>query len=285
MDLGAKVELVILGKCPSAFFVSVSEGRIDAFVGVLGGMVGGAVFTLAYPWIKEFMGPNLGNLQVTDFFTDYSLLVVLIFSIILLATAYFLPTLEYKTRQTLKKNKKGRKMAHIKLPEFEDMTPAIQEKARPILEKTGKLGEIFKLLAIDEKVYFATDGMIQKYLLDETTLSYDMKESIALLISVENGCKMCVEVHKSIAKMLGLSDERIEEILHGVENMNSSDAEKALLNFSIRASKKDNYKVLKEDIDRIREMGWSDVQIIEAVAITGYFNYINTLSNVFGLGE
>ncbi len=176
-------------------------------------------------------------------------------------------------------------MAHIKLPEFKDMTPAVQEKARPILEKTGKLGEIFKLLAIDEKVYFATDGMIQKYLLDETTLSYDIKESIALLISVENGCKMCVEVHKSIAKMLGLSDERIEEILHGVEAMNSSDAEKALLNFSIRASKKDNYKVLKEDIDSIKEMGWSDVQIIEAVAITGYFNYINTLSNVFGLGE
>ena len=37
-------------------------------------------------------------------------------------------------------------MAHIKLPEFEDMTPAIQDKARPILEETGKLGEIFKLL-------------------------------------------------------------------------------------------------------------------------------------------
>lgn len=90
------IGLVILGKCPSAFFVSVSEGRIDAFVGVLGGMVGGAVFTLLYPWIKEFMGPNLGNLQVTHFFTGYSLLVVLIFSTILLATAYFLPTIEYK---------------------------------------------------------------------------------------------------------------------------------------------------------------------------------------------
>jgi alkylhydroperoxidase family enzyme len=32
-------------------------------------------------------------------------------------------------------------------------------------------------------------------------------------------------------------------------------------------------------------MGWSDTQIVEAVAITGYFNYINTLSNVFALGE
>lgn len=176
-------------------------------------------------------------------------------------------------------------MAHIKLPEFEEMTPAIQERARPILDKTGELGEIFKLLALDEKIYFATDGMIQKYLLDETTLSYDIKESIALLISKENGCKMCVDVHKSISKMLGLSEERIEEVLEGVESINTSEAEKALLNFCIKASKKDNYKILKEEIDSLKDFGFSDVQILEAVSITGYFNYINTLSNVFGLGQ
>ncbi|KYJ87479.1 carboxymuconolactone decarboxylase family protein [Sulfurovum riftiae] len=176
-------------------------------------------------------------------------------------------------------------MAHIKLPEFEEMTPAIQEKARPILEKTGQLGEIFKLLAIDEKIYFATDEMIQKYLLDETTLSYDIKEAIALLISKENGCKMCVDIHKSIAKMLGLTEEHIEKILQGVDAIDTDEKEKALLNFCIRAAQKDNYKIQKEDIDTLKAMGWSDVQIIEAVAITGYFNYINTLSNVFGLGE
>ena len=101
-------------------------------------------------------------------------------------------------------------MAHITLRKFEDMTPAIQEKAQPILDKTGELGDIFKLLAVNENVYFATDCMVQKYLLDETTLSYDIKESIALLISIENGCKMCVGVHKKIAKILGMSDERLE---------------------------------------------------------------------------
>lgn len=62
-------------------------------------------------------------------------------------------------------------MAHIDLIEFEQMTPAIQEKAKPILEKTGNLGEIFKLLALDEKVYFATDGMVQGYLLDKQHLA------------------------------------------------------------------------------------------------------------------
>ncbi len=176
-------------------------------------------------------------------------------------------------------------MAYIELPEFEQMNPNIQEKAKPILEKTGQLGEIFKLIALDEKIYFATDMMVQKYLLDETTLSYEIKEAIALLVSQENGCKMCVDVHKTIAKVLGLTEERIEQILEGVDSIKTTENEKALLNFCIKASKKDNYKILKDEIDALKEFGYNDVQILEAVAITGYFNYINTLSNVFGLGQ
>ena len=176
-------------------------------------------------------------------------------------------------------------MAHIKLKSFEEMTPEIQEKAQPILDKTGELGDIFQLLAVNENVYFATDCMVQKYLLDKTTLSYDIKESIALLISMENGCKMCIGVHQKIAKMLGMSDERVEQVLQGVDAIDTSESEKALLKFCIKASGKENYKILKEELDTLKEMGWNDVQIVEAVAITAYFNYINTLSNVFGLGE
>ena len=96
---------------------------------------------------------------------------------------------------------------------------------------------------------------------------------------------MCIDVHKNIAKMLGLSEQRIEEILQGVDSIQTSEAEKALLNFCIKASKKDSYKILKEELDALKVMGYTDVQILEAVSITGYFNYINTLSNVFGLGE
>jgi len=127
-------------------------------------------------------------------------------------------------------------MAHISLPEFEDMASAIQERARPILEKTGQLGEIFKLMAIDEKVYFATDGMVQGYLLNETELPYSAKEAIALLVSKENGCKMCVDVHKSIAKMLGMTEEQVDQVLLGIDAMDVSDNEKALLRFCLRAS-------------------------------------------------
>lgn len=176
-------------------------------------------------------------------------------------------------------------MPYIQLPEFEEMAPEIQEKARPIMEKTGKLGDIFKLLAIRKDIYFATDGMVQNYLLKETELPYRTKEAIALLISKENGCKMCVDVHKGIAKMLGMSEAEVERVLRGIDAMEVDNAEKTLLRFCIRASQKDNYKMTADDIEAIKAVGYSETQILEAVAITGYFNYINTLSNVFGLGQ
>lgn len=87
--------LVILGKCPSAFFVSVSEGRVDALVGVLGGMVGGAVFTLTYPDVKTLMGPDLGPIRLSDLLGGYEMGIVLAISIALFIIALLLPTIDY----------------------------------------------------------------------------------------------------------------------------------------------------------------------------------------------
>ena len=176
-------------------------------------------------------------------------------------------------------------MAYIKLCKYEDMDPEIQERAKPILEKTGKLGEIFELLALDKDLYFATDAMVQNFLLKETHLPYNTKERIALLVSLENNCKMCVDVHKNIAKMLGMSEEQVQETLQGVDAINCNDSEKELLKLCLKAASKDNYKTTQEDIDRVKEAGYSELEILEAIRIAAYFNYINTLSNVFGLGK
>ncbi len=176
-------------------------------------------------------------------------------------------------------------MAHINLCSYENMSGAVKEKADQTMKKTGDLGEIFQLLALNDDVFFATDTMASSYLLKQTLLPYSTKQRIAILVSLENGCKMCVGVHKQLARVLGMDEAQIEEISSGVDNLSCSDEEKSLLHFCIRASKKDNYKILKEDIEQIKEQGYSEKEIFEAVCVVGYFNYINTLSNTFGLGE
>ncbi len=51
---------------------------------------------------------------------------------------------------------------------------------------------------------------------------------------------MCVNVHKNIAKMLGLKEEQIEQILQGVDAMEADEKTKELLRFCIKAGGKDN---------------------------------------------
>ena len=82
-----------------------------------------------------------------------------------------------------------------------------------------------------------------------------------------------------------MSEEQIEQVMGGIDNIECEEREKLLLKFCLRASQKDCYKILKSDIDAVKNAGYSDTQIFEAVAITGYFNYINTIANVFGLED
>lgn len=176
-------------------------------------------------------------------------------------------------------------MAHIALPEFDDMTPEIQKLVKPILNKKKTLDETTRLLALQEDVFFATNNMAKSYLFSRTELPFSTKERIAILVSMENSCKVCVDTHKSLSKRLGMSEEQIKQVLSGIDQIECEEGERILLKFCVRASQKDCYKILKSDIDMVRNAGYSDTQILEAVAITGYFNYINTISNVFALED
>ena len=62
---------------------------------MIGGMFGGYVFTVGYPYIQHILGPDLGKIRVPDFIED-GLPIVLILSGILLTIAFLLPTIEYE---------------------------------------------------------------------------------------------------------------------------------------------------------------------------------------------
>jgi uncharacterized membrane protein YedE/YeeE len=52
--------MAILGYCPGTLAVSLGEGSLDALTGIIGGLVGGLVYTLALPSIQGLLGPDLG---------------------------------------------------------------------------------------------------------------------------------------------------------------------------------------------------------------------------------
>ncbi len=64
--------MAILGYCPGTLAVSFGEGSLDALTGIIGGLLGGLVFTLLLPSISGILGPDLGKISLASIVGEYN---------------------------------------------------------------------------------------------------------------------------------------------------------------------------------------------------------------------
>ncbi len=92
--------MAILGYCPGTMAVSLGEGSMDALTGIVGGLFGGLVFTLLFPYMQGILGPDLGNISLYSLIGDHGpLFYLLVFIIggIFMGIAFWLNKLEKST--------------------------------------------------------------------------------------------------------------------------------------------------------------------------------------------
>ena len=57
---------------------------------------------------------------------------------------------------------------------------------------------------------------------------------------------------------------------------------RALCDFAVRLTH-EPAEIRREDVERLRAAGWSDVAIHDAIQVIAYFNYINRVADAVGL--
>lgn len=70
--------MAILGYCPGTLPISLGEGSIDAFFGIIGGMVGGWLYTLVLPSLQPLLGPDFGLMSLNTWLGTGSLFFILL---------------------------------------------------------------------------------------------------------------------------------------------------------------------------------------------------------------
>ena len=88
------IGMAILGYCPGTMAISLGEGALDAFVGILGGLTSGYLFTILYPKMKTIIGPNLGKVYLFSLTSEHKL----IYFLIVLITGLILIYLSFKIK-------------------------------------------------------------------------------------------------------------------------------------------------------------------------------------------
>lgn len=85
--------------------------------------------------------------------------------------------------------------------------------------------------------------------------------------------------------MQGETDEVIVALGRGdIEAAALSEKERELMRFSELVTRH-AYRTTPADTARLREVGWTEDQIAEAVYITALFAFFNRVADAFGLGD
>ena len=83
--------------------------------------------------------------------------------------------------------------------------------------------------------------------------------------------------------MQGGTDEAVEALSRAeLESAPLSEAERVLLEF-VRLVTEHANRTTDADVERLRQVGWNDPQISEAVYITSLFAFFNRVADAFGL--
>lgn len=157
---------------------------------------------------------------------------------------------------------------------------------------TGKSKELFN--AIEGKLGMVPNMMrtmgnspatLNGYLsfsgaLAESRIGGKLAELIALTVANANGCEYCNAAHSFIGeKLAGIDTTRIQLAKQGKSN--DSKTQVALTFSRTLLSKKGN--ITTDDLDALKEVGYTDGEITEIIAYVGlniFTNYFNNAINV-----
>ncbi len=138
-------------------------------------------------------------------------------------------------------------------------------------ENFGFIPNLYRAQTLRPDVLGAEAGAIGAVLLTEDVLTRVQKERILLAVSAANLNTYCVAVHSEILRVIGVS----------TENSAQAAADHHLLNFASKLATRPS-ETGREDIELLRQHGFAEEQILEAVVMTALTNFLNTLQ--MGLG-
>lgn len=99
-------------------------------------------------------------------------------------------------------------------------------------------------------------------------------EQIAVAVANRNSCEYCLAAHTALGRKAGLSRE---ELATAQDGASADPRTAALLTFALQVVERRG-QVSAEDVQAVRDQGWTDehiVEVIAQVALNLFTNYVN----------
>jgi uncharacterized peroxidase-related enzyme len=168
-------------------------------------------------------------------------------------------------------------IAALKL-EADSLSPEMAAYFAKCQEKLGFVPNVLAAYAFDTAKLSAFVGMYNDLMLAPSGLSKLEREMIAVAVSSHNRCYYCLVAHGAAVRGLSGDPALGELMAMNYRAARLSKRERAMLDFAIKLTATP-HGVEEEDRDALRQVGFSDRDIWDIAAVTGFFNMSNRIAS------
>lgn len=154
-------------------------------------------------------------------------------------------------------------MPLIQTIEPEEATDELAKLYTIIEAMRGTVGNNAKLFSISPELLRQQMEFI-KFYMNHPTLSMPLLAAIRIMVSSGEECQFCIDYNTGmLINMAGWTEGQVAAMRKDPNSANLPEREIAMLNLAIKAIR-NAHGVTANDLDMLREMGWSDSDMLDA---------------------
>lgn len=165
------------------------------------------------------------------------------------------------------------------IPEFDELPKDIQDRMLAVQEKAGFIPNVFLALSYRPDEFRAFFDYHDALMERESGLTKAEREMIVVATSGENNCIYCVVAHGAVLRIRAKNSLIADQVAVSYQKANITPRQKAMLDFAVKVCN-ESWAVGEDDLQAMREVGFSDDEIWDITGITAFFGMSNRLANV-----
>jgi uncharacterized peroxidase-related enzyme len=145
-------------------------------------------------------------------------------------------------------------------------------------EKLGMVPNVLKAYAFDIEKLNTFTALYNDLMLGDSGLTKLEREMIAVAVSSVNQCYYCQVAHGAAVRELSGTPELGEQMVMNYRVADLTERQRAMLDFAV-ALTEGSAKTSEVDRQRLRDVGFSERDIWDIAAVTGFFNMTNRVAS------
>ncbi len=150
------------------------------------------------------------------------------------------------------------------------------EKAR------GKVANIMKIHSLHPESMKRHLEFYLAIMFQPGGLRREQRELIATVVSAQNQCAYCINHHAEALDFYWKDEGRLQQLIEDFTRVELSEKDRAMVEYAAKLTRRPG-EMTAADVQRLRNAGFSDEEILQINLITSYFNFVNRVASGLGV--